>query len=607
MVIKRFRARTVVLLSPVRVWLPLAIGILILLAAPGAWAAPSVAGDWQRIPVRYSQRARFCIDYHNPHSVAVIMASEFVQHTYNWQTDQNNLMQSMEESERAMASCAVSGLYFSGLGNSVGEIWRTSLDDSTRRRIERYPTLIAQDGSQQVYSQRSGEEFWASADGGLTWVDRSAQLPAKNAVILLADANARMLYAFGNGSADSAAGPYRLYASQDAGASWELRYTTGLGRAKLLLPKGRNTPATTLILYHNDAVFVSSDGGKTFVEQLGLNTQTSDVYFAHSLEGLIRSDNQENGPTNLALSRDGGATWAPLATLPAAPKLISLWGDRWEPLETAPSAPQTVIYNHGDQHGYSLDGGRTWQIVTDIPELRDLQVTPYLPLTLIAVQYTGKPNPSAGVEITHDLLIKPIPVEAAALTVPGVPSGSPRDRFFPAKGHAMDAAFIDAWERNGGLAQFGYPLTEDLREISPTDGRIYTVQYFERNRFEHHPEHQGTPDVVQLGLLGSQLTAGRRGEPAFLPQADDTSNQHCTFYPATRHRLCHAFQGYWNANGGLAIYGYPISDEFVEDGLIVQYFERARFEWHPEHQGTPYAVQLGLLGDELLRTKTWDQ
>jgi hypothetical protein len=37
----------------------------------------------------------------------------------------------------------------------------------------------------------------------------------------------------------------------------------------------------------------------------------------------------------------------------------------------------------------------------------------------------------------------------------------------------------------------------------------------------------------------------------------------------------------------------------------VQHFQRARFEYHPEHAGTPYEVQLGLLGDEALRQKGW--
>jgi hypothetical protein len=46
------------------------------------------------------------------------------------------------------------------------------------------------------------------------------------------------------------------------------------------------------------------------------------------------------------------------------------------------------------------------------------------------------------------------------------------------------------------------------------------------------------------------------------------------------------------------MFGYPISEEFFEGGSVVQYFERARFEWHPENEGTPYVVLLGQLGRE---------
>ncbi|MCS7050576.1 MAG: hypothetical protein NZL87_03080, partial [Thermomicrobium sp.] len=35
----------------------------------------------------------------------------------------------------------------------------------------------------------------------------------------------------------------------------------------------------------------------------------------------------------------------------------------------------------------------------------------------------------------------------------------------------------------------------------------------------------------------------------------------------------------------------------------MQYFERARFEYHPEHRGTPYEVLLGLLGREYLQAR----
>ncbi len=42
--------------------------------------------------------------------------------------------------------------------------------------------------------------------------------------------------------------------------------------------------------------------------------------------------------------------------------------------------------------------------------------------------------------------------------------------------------------------------------------------------------------------------------------------------------------------------------EKLEDGntYLVQYFERARFEYHPEHKGTPYEVQLGQFGRRVL-------
>jgi hypothetical protein len=61
--------------------------------------------------------------------------------------------------------------------------------------------------------------------------------------------------------------------------------------------------------------------------------------------------------------------------------------------------------------------------------------------------------------------------------------------------------------------------------------------------------------------------------------------------------LSNGFREYWNAHGGLTVFGYPISEEFTERGYTVQYFERARFEYHP---GNPsgWQIELGLLGDQ---------
>jgi hypothetical protein len=75
----------------------------------------------------------------------------------------------------------------------------------------------------------------------------------------------------------------------------------------------------------------------------------------------------------------------------------------------------------------------------------------------------------------------------------------------------------------------------------------------------------------------------------------------CREFPETGYRVCGRFLQYWQQNGGLAQQGYPISGEFAEvsdlDGkpYVVQYFERAVFELHPENQ-PPYDVLLTQLG-----------
>lgn len=48
-------------------------------------------------------------------------------------------------------------------------------------------------------------------------------------------------------------------------------------------------------------------------------------------------------------------------------------------------------------------------------------------------------------------------------------------------------------------------------------------------------------------------------------------------------------------------FGHPISGAFIAaNGLLVQWFERARLEYHPEAAGTPWEIQTGRVGAELL-------
>ncbi|HET8630695.1 MAG TPA: hypothetical protein VFL91_25030 [Thermomicrobiales bacterium] len=172
--------------------------------------------------------------------------------------------------------------------------------------------------------------------------------------------------------------------------------------------------------------------------------------------------------------------------------------------------------------------------------------------------------------------------------------------FVPETGHTLGGAFLAYWQQNGGLTRFGFPLSEPFTQVSPTDGKSYTTQYFERAVFEEHPENAGTPWEVELRLLGDDLARGRGGEAPFRPAS--AGNADAAYFPETGHGLDGVFLAYWQANGGLPVFGYPISEAFIEtsptDGkpYLVQYFERNRFEYHPEHAGTPYEVELGLLG-----------
>jgi hypothetical protein len=84
--------------------------------------------------------------------------------------------------------------------------------------------------------------------------------------------------------------------------------------------------------------------------------------------------------------------------------------------------------------------------------------------------------------------------------------------YFPETGHNLSAKFRDYWEKSGGLPMYGFPISEPFQEQSKSDGKTYLVQYFERNRFELHPELAGTRFEVQLGLLGSELL-DRQGGP----------------------------------------------------------------------------------------------
>lgn len=193
----------------------------------------------------------------------------------------------------------------------------------------------------------------------------------------------------------------------------------------------------------------------------------------------------------------------------------------------------------------------------------------------------------------------------AEYTITAVPASDPfkpvgpiqstSDRtYFAATRHTLAYGFKQFWESHGGLAIFGYPISEEFSEKNADTGQTYTVQYFERNRFEYHPEFAGTPWEVSLGRLGVHVA------PQTFPVAPGPAGPDSLYFDATHHTLSGPFRSYWESHGGLEMFGYPTSEELEQGGILVQYFERSRFEFHPELPAGS-RVLLSRLGVELAR------
>lgn len=161
-------------------------------------------------------------------------------------------------------------------------------------------------------------------------------------------------------------------------------------------------------------------------------------------------------------------------------------------------------------------------------------------------------------------------------------------------GQYLHGTFRLFYEQNGGYEIFGNPLTPII-----TDGGL-RVQYFEKARFEV-PFGHAEQAAVMLSRIGAfaidAIDPSQRG-PAFEPAPPSLG----TYFGVTQHAVSGSFETFWQTRGGLALFGYPLSEAFYitqDDKTVkVQYFERVRFEEHLEGNAT--VVRLSNLGSAYL-------
>ena len=163
------------------------------------------------------------------------------------------------------------------------------------------------------------------------------------------------------------------------------------------------------------------------------------------------------------------------------------------------------------------------------------------------------------------------------------PSDTPPDpgrRYFEATQFWVSGEFLSYFDDHGGLETFGYPIS------APFNDRGVLTQYFQNARMEWHPDN---PEAyrVQLGLLGDEL--GFQQAPVERPSV----NVGRTYFPETGHTVNHMFLRFFRSRGGVDLFGYPISEMFVENQRVVQYFQRMKVIWTPQTG----RVTVGNLGD----------
>jgi hypothetical protein len=138
------------------------------------------------------------------------------------------------------------------------------------------------------------------------------------------------------------------------------------------------------------------------------------------------------------------------------------------------------------------------------------------------------------------------------------------------------------WQAHGGLRRFGYPLSEEFVS-GPT-----VLQIFERARLEYHPDS----GLVTIALTGAEVMGDQRAEWPFWATSPHSGDPGRVYLPLTGHALTAPAAAAWLNVGGVALLGYPLSEEFVEDGLVVQVFERGKLVWSP--QGEPSLALVGV-------------
>jgi uncharacterized protein (TIGR03382 family) len=206
-----------------------------------------------------------------------------------------------------------------------------------------------------------------SYDGGTTFAAPLYQVAAGDGIggVEIARSDARVLYV---AMTNAAATAPKLARSGDGGATWavtDLSPMIGLGLLRIIAIDAQDPDTVTLRLNGADgeSIVVTHDGGATVTATLSIAGRfTSYVQLASGARLVGAVVNSSNMPA-LYRSRDGGATFEPVAGPPSI-RALSRRGDR--------VYAATNNFSDGYALGASDDEGTTWHAVMSYDQVQSV-------------------------------------------------------------------------------------------------------------------------------------------------------------------------------------------------------------------------------------------
>ena len=154
--------------------------------------------------------------------------------------------------------------------------------------------------------------------------------------------------------------------------------------------------------------------------------------------------------------------------------------------------------------------------------------------------------------------------------------------------NAAIAAFVQA---HGGRIVFGEPLSQPN---AAADGSI--EQVFINVVVVADPYAPAGARLRPLGIL-EYGHADAAQPPSDVPGA--------VYFPSTGHNVLAAFKTYYDLHGGKSFFGAPITEAFVDNGALTQYFENLALVWQQDaHRGGLPGVAPKTLGLDYVHGNT---